>query len=152
MQAPGERTASAGQYRAFRFLHPEIDAPEGEAGLTIAATGGMAMVEGHASVRQAVLMLLTTVPGERVMRPEYGCGLHRLMFMPNDATTAGMAIHYVRQAIERWEPRVEILRLDANRSDAEPSKLVILLEYRVRTTQRVEGFHLPINLSGEESR
>jgi phage baseplate assembly protein W len=175
MEAPGERTASAGEYRAFRFLLPEIDAPELEAGLTVAATGGIAMVEGHASVRQAVLLLLATVPGERVMRPDYGCDLHRLMFLPNDATTAGMAIHYVRQALERWEPRVEILRLDANRSEAEPidlqrakdelaraglrgdvhratldeSKLIIMLEYRVRATQRVEGFRLPINLSGE---
>jgi phage baseplate assembly protein W len=139
----------AGQFRAVRFLHPQIDVPEAEAGLTISATGGIAMVEGHASVRQAVLLLLTTVPGERVMRPDYGCELHRLMFLPNDATTAGIAIHYVRQAIERWEPRVEILALDANRSEIDPSKLIIMLEYRVRATQRVEGLNLPINLSGE---
>jgi len=46
--------------------------------------------------------------GERVLRPEYGCDLHRLVFSPNDATTAGLAVHYVRAALLRWEPRIEI--------------------------------------------
>jgi uncharacterized protein len=147
MEKSGRKNVLAGLFRAFRYLHPQIDASEKEAGLTLTATGSLAMVEGQASVRQAVMLLLTTVPGERVMRPDYGCELHRLIFLPNDATTAGMAIHYVRQAIDRWEPRVEILALDATR--AEPSKLVIMLEYRVRATQRVDGLNLPIDLSGE---
>ena len=69
----------------------------------------------EASVRQAILLLLSTRPGERVMRPTYGCDLHRLVFSPNDDTTAGLAIHYVRQALERWEPRIEVIRLDAGR-------------------------------------
>ena len=67
------------------------------------------MVEDDASIRQSLLLLLSTSPGERVMRPDYGCSLRRLVFAPNDDTTAGLAIHYVRQAVERWEPRVEIL-------------------------------------------
>jgi hypothetical protein len=56
------------------------------------------MVAEQAAVRQSILLLLTTVPGERVMRPDYGCDLQKLVFSPNDATTHGLAIHYVRRA------------------------------------------------------
>ena len=54
------------------------------------------------------------------MRPTYGCYLRRLLFAPNDDTTAGLAIHYVRSAIERWEPRIDILALDATRHPERP--------------------------------
>jgi phage baseplate assembly protein W len=96
-------------------------------------------------------MLLSTAPGERVMRPGYGCDLQRLVFAPNDETTAGLAIHFVRQAIERWEPRVEILSLDAGRNPERPEVLDIQLEYRVRETQQVEQLEVALNLAGEES-
>src|SRR5690349_19505038 len=102
------------RYRAWRFLQPSFDVPETAAGLRVGARGAIEMVDEWGSVRQAILLLLSTRPGERVMRPEYGCDLHRLVFSPNDATTAGLAIHYVRQALERWEPRIDILRLDAD--------------------------------------
>jgi phage baseplate assembly protein W len=62
-----------------------------------------------------------------------------------------LAIHYVRQAIERWEPRVEILRLDADRNEADPGRLDIVLEYRLRATQRREGLSLYMSLSGEQT-
>jgi phage baseplate assembly protein W len=108
------------------------------------------MVEEQDSVRQAILMLLSTAPGERVMRPDYGCDLQRLVFSPNDDTTAGLAIHYVRLALERWEPRIEILQLDANQNAERPELLDISIEYRVRTTQRAERLGLSLNLAGEE--
>lgn len=138
------------RYRAWRFLHPDLDIPEGAAGLRVAATGGIEMVEEEASVRQAILLLLSTVPGERVMRPEYGCALERLIFSPNDDTTAGLALHYVRQALDRWEPRIDVLRLDAERDAADPTRLDLLLEYRVRSTQREGRLAVPVRLAGEE--
>jgi phage baseplate assembly protein W len=107
------------------------------------------MVAGEDSVRQAILLLLSTMPGERVMRPDYGCSLHELIFLPNDDTTAGLAIHYVRRAVERWEPRVEILRVDAGRNPEQPELLDVVLEYRVRATQRVEELSFSLNLRGE---
>lgn len=138
------------RYGAWRFLHPDLDAPESAAGLQLSARGGVAMVEGSDSVRQAILLLLSTRPGERVMRPEYGCHLHRLLFTPNDDTTAGLAIHYVRRALERWEPRVEILRLDAGRNPVRAEVLDIFLLYRVRATRRVDEVTVTMNLTGEE--
>lgn len=143
-------------YRAWRFAHPDLDASgpldEGRAfvGLGISEQGRIAMVTDDAAVRQAVLLLISTSPGERVMRPQYGCHIHRLIFSPNDDTTAGLAIHYVRRAISRWEPRVEILALDAGRHADAPEILNIFLEYRVRATQRTAQLSLALNLTGDD--
>jgi phage baseplate assembly protein W len=82
------------------------------------------------------------------MRPEYGCLLHRLVFSPNDETTAGLAIHYVRQALDLWEPRIDVLRLDAERNVEDPEQLTISLEYRVRATQQTDTSTFSFNLSG----
>lgn len=141
---------SAPRFRTWRFVHPDFEMVE-HSGLRLAPSGRAEMVEEHASIRQAVLLLLTTVPGERVMRPDYGCELHRLLFASNDDTTAGLAIHYVRRAVERWEPRIQVLHLDATRSAEEPYRLDITLEYRVRATGRTERLAYPFSLAGGPS-
>lgn len=131
----------SGRWQGWRFVHPDLDAPrgaEGRHGLDLSPGGGIARVDGEEAVRQAILLLLTTRPGERVMRPSYGCDLHRLAFAPNDATTHGLAIHYVRRALERWEPRIDLLRVDAHADPTDPSRLLVFLEYRVRATQRTD--------------
>jgi phage baseplate assembly protein W len=139
---------STPRYRAWKFAHPDLDTPEESAGLSLSPRGSIAMVDDHASVRQAILLLLSTLPGERIMRPEYGCHLHRLVFSPNDETTAGLAIHYVRQALERWEPRIDMLRVNAGRSAEDAEQLRISLEYRVRATQQLDATTFTFNLTG----
>lgn len=113
------------------------------------APGHLEMVEGDASIRQAILLLLSTTPGERVMRPEYGCELQKVLFAPNDASTAGLAMHYVRKAVRRWEPRVDVVRVDAAANPERPEQLDIILEYRVRASQRTESLRYSVNLQGE---
>jgi uncharacterized protein len=144
------------RFRAWRFHFPRLGDDEeslpydvSEPGLAISAGGGIEMVEEEESVRQAILLLLATVPGERVMRPDYGCDLHRLVFSPNDETTAGLATHYVQRALARWEPRVQVLRLDTARVEGDPGRLDIHLQYRVRSTLRIEELAFPVNLAGE---
>ena len=132
--------------RAFRFIHPDSDPMN--AGLRFSPTGGISLADEFDSMRQSIMMLLTTIPGERVMRPDYGCDLYRLIFSPNDDTTAGLAIYYVRRAIERWEPRVEILELDAN-PEADSGQLLISLQYRIRESLRTDTLMLPVSLEGE---
>lgn len=147
--------------RAWRFVHPAIDLPavvaERTPGLHVDATGGIDVVEGDACVRQSILLLLSTTRGERVMRPDYGCDLHRLVFSPNDATTAGLAIHYVRTAVERWEPRARVLRIDAGRKLFEApnlgragdpdAMLDVVLDYQVRRSGRSDRLALSVNLT-----
>jgi phage baseplate assembly protein W len=94
-------------------------------------------------------LLLSTTPGERVMRPDYGCELHRVVFLPNDDTTKGLAIHYVRRAVERWEPRAQIVRIDAFHEPQTPTRLVVSLEYRLRSARPAESLTFSIDLAGE---
>lgn len=136
-------------YRAWRFLHPHFDTAEKVSGIRNSSTGGIEMVAEHAAVRQAVLLLLTTAPGERVMRPDYGCDLQRLVFSPNDATTHGLAIYHVGQALQRWEPRIDILRLDATSNEGDPGRMDIILEYRVRKTAQRDSLTLSVSLAEE---
>jgi uncharacterized protein len=140
--------AKKAAYRAWLLLHPDLDSPESPGGLQTSAQGGVAMVEGRASVRQAIILLLSTRPGERIMRPDYGCDLYRVIFMNNDAATAGLAIHYVRRALLRWEPRIDILRLDAGAEPDSPELLEIYLEYRVKLTQQWETLRFSVPLTG----
>lgn len=136
--------------RGWLFVHPDFDTRAGPPGLGLTPRGGIALVSGSEAVRQAILLLLSTMPGERVMRPDYGCELHRLLFAPNDDTTAGLAIFYVRRALERWEPRIDVLRVDATRNPQRPELLDVILEYRVRATQRRDQLAFALALSAEE--
>jgi len=135
-------------FRTFAFQHPDIPSPDG-VGLLLRPHGAMATVEMGESVRQAIFMLLTTVPGERVMRPDYGCDLHHLVFSPNDETTAGLAIHYVRRALDQFEPRAEVVRIDAAANPDDPGRLDVTLDYRVRATQQDGQLTVSISLQGE---
>ena len=147
--------------RSWRFRVPRLDAPPGEpVGLVLDPSGAIDTVADDEAVRQSLLMLISTRPGERVMRPEYGCDLHRLLFAPNDATTAGLAMHYVRRAIEQFETRVEILELTAGRADRgqddergalhdphDGTLLRIDLVYRVKSTRTTDRLTLHMNLA-----
>jgi len=142
------------RFRAWRFHLPRLDVDPRtseslKAGLSLSAGGGIEMVEEEDSVKQAIHLLLSTAPGERVMRQEYGCDLQRLVFSPNDDTTAGLAKHYVERALARWEPRIQVLRLDALRVEEDPGRLDIHLEYKVRATQQTGRLTFPLSLSGE---
>lgn len=134
--------------RGWRFSHPDLDDPGSRSGIVRAPSGAVAMVEGGAAVRQALLLLLTTRPGERVMRPTYGCDVYRLIFSPNDATTAGLAIHYVRRAVEQFEPRIDLERVDAGPHPDRPERIVISVDYRVRLTRQHDVLELELPLDG----
>jgi uncharacterized protein len=133
----GEASALAGPFEAIGSA----------SGFSISPRGAIALVHSADSVRQAILLLISTRPGERVMRPTYGCHLFRLAFAPNDDTTAGLAIHYVRQALQTWEPRIEVLRLDAHAHPDHTSRLDIHLQYRLRLSARPEHLSLGLELA-----
>ena len=135
------------KYRALRFVHPAFDA--GPAGLQVSLNGRIATVEEDAAVRQSILLLIATRPGERVMLPGYGCDLQQLLFWPNDDTTAGLAMHYVNKAVTQWEPRVEILRVDAERNSSDPARLDLVLHYRLKTSGDVQHLQYALSLNGE---
>lgn len=137
-------------HTAWRFNHPDIGNQGAGMGLNIEPNGKIAMISGRTAIRQSILLLMSTIPGERVMRPEYGCNLHQLAFMPNDATTHGLAIHYVRSALEQWEPRIDIIHIDANVNADEPNLMDITLEYRIRILKQPEQLTIAFHLMGAE--
>ena len=141
------------RWKALRFL-PSRTGPDRGArpGLRLDGRGRLDTVHEEDSVRQAILLLLATHPGERLMRPDYGCDLQKVVFQPNDATTAGLAMHYVRQAIDRFEPRVELLRVDANPAPDDPAVLVIDVDFRIRGRAREQSLRFPVSMSGGGTR
>lgn len=132
----------------LRFVHPDFD--DGPwSGFVANGANALATISGPRAIRQALLLLLSTLPGERVRRPEYGCDLHHLLFAPNDATTHGLAIHYVGQAVRRWEPRVEIASVDAVQDPSHPSAILMTLTYTIRDSGMQDSLSLTLDLNNE---
>jgi len=98
------------------------------------------------SIRDAIWLILGTARGERVMRPDFGCGIHDLVFAVNSATTSGLVANEVRQALIRWEPRVDLQDVQVAPKPGEPNTLLIRIEYRVRATNNVFNLVYPFYL------
>jgi phage baseplate assembly protein W len=92
------------------------------------------MASYEESIRNAIWMILATSPGERVMRPDFGCGIYDMVFAVNSSGTSERVANLVRQALIRWEPRIELLSVSAAGDPANQATLLIQIEYRVRTT------------------
>jgi phage baseplate assembly protein W len=113
--------------------------------LALEPDGSIALAEYDESIRQSILLILGTAPGERVMRPEFGCGIHDLVFSPLLSATASLVAFEVREALIQWEPRIKLLdvRAVAAPDDPEGSKLLVTIEYRVRLTDSVFNLVYP---------
>src|SRR5260221_14320994 len=70
--------------------------------------GQMALAIGERDIEQGIRIVLETIPGERVMRPEFGCYAKQLLFAPKNSATEGLLVEYVNLALTRWEPRIEV--------------------------------------------
>lgn len=96
--------------------------------------GGIALSQYEEKIRESIIIILGTAKGERVMRPDFGCGIHDLVFAVTGASTAGRVASEVRQALLQWEPRIDVLNVNASYGQTQPNPLLIEIEYRVRTT------------------
>ncbi|MED5371467.1 MAG: GPW/gp25 family protein [Myxococcota bacterium] len=77
------------------------------------ASGGVRTSSGEENIRQCITVILSTRPGERQMLPEFGCRLHEVLFAPNTQATSALIAHHVKTALVRWEPRIEVLDVQA---------------------------------------
>jgi len=112
--------------------------------------GGVALSEYDESIRQSILIILGTAPGERVMRPHFGCQIHDLIFSPNTVNTAGLAIHYVTESLTKWEPRIESIEVEAVPSNDDPNRLDVVIQYKVRATNTSRNLVYPFYLRRSE--
>ena len=92
----------------------------------------MNTLEDH--VRQSILLIVQTAKVERVMRPDFGASLNNLAFEPRNQATITLAQHYVKEALIRFEPRIEVLNVEVTVSPQQQDCLLIQLHYRVRST------------------
>lgn len=116
--------------------------------------GGIEFSRRERDVEEAIRIILSTPIGERRMRPEFGCAVHDLAFATNDPTTHGLIRHYVYQALTLWEPRI-ILTEEGIRvytDPAEPSKIMVEIEYTIRATNERRNLVYPFYLiPGEQT-
>jgi uncharacterized protein len=106
-------------------------------------TGGVGMVEREQEIEEAIRLVLGTAPGERPMRPEFGCGIHEYVFATADGATAGRIAHEVRIALERWEPRVEVTDVVIAFDSVEIGTLYIDVRYTIRSTNDPRNLVFP---------
>lgn len=96
--------------------------------------GRVALTSGSETIERSIRLILQTVRGSRVMRPQFGSDLHLLAFAENNATTAGLADFYVRRALARWEPRIEVENVKVSWLEADQGAMIIDITYIVKAT------------------
>jgi hypothetical protein len=102
---------------------------------------GMNAYEEH--VRQSILLILQTAKGERVMRPDFGCGLRTLVFESAGPATAALVQHEVKDSLVRLEPRIDVLDVQVTADLRQPGELHIDVQYRVRRTDTIFNLVYP---------
>jgi phage baseplate assembly protein W len=111
--------------------------------LRVNSRGGFSFSSGEQSIQEAIWIVLGTAPGERQMLPGFGCGIHSYVFAPNNPTTRGTIAYQVRQALTRWEPRIEVLDVRVESLPETPHQLLIRVDYRIRATNTFENLVYP---------
>ncbi len=113
--------------------------------------GGIALARHEEDVREAIWIILATAPGERLMHPDFGCGIHDYVFAPNNAHTAGQVASRVEEALVRWEPRIELEGVDVRADAGDATRMLVRIDYRVRSTDSRFNLVYPFYLErGEE--
>lgn len=118
----------------------------------VSGSGGIALATGRDDVEQAIRIILGTAPGERAMRPDFGCRIHDLVFAPTTGETIGLAKHYVEEALGWWEPRIEVrdVEVEADASDGLAARLYVSIYYEVRATKDERTLVYPFYLIHDE--
>lgn len=107
------------------------------------ASGGFALVSGQREIEEAMRLVLATAPGERPMRPEFGCAIHELVFAPVNDRTVGRIRYEVRTCLDRWEPRIDVRSVDVTADPGDTSILYINVQYSVRGTNNPRSLVFP---------
>ena len=118
--------------------------------MSVDKRGALTLVGGEADIAQAISIILSTAPGERPMRPDFGCAVHDHVFEVLDASAFGAIENAVRQAIERWEPRVTVTAVDFELERRDEGCLDIVLTYEIPEVPGVRNLVHPFYVIPEE--
>ncbi len=103
----------------------------------------IAMSQYEQDIREAILIILSTSKGERMMRPDFGCGINDFVFSIVNTATLALIEHHIREAILKWEPRVEILTVSTSTEDLTNGQLMIDISYKIHSTNAVNNLVYP---------
>lgn len=109
--------------------------------------GRLLWARGEAKIRQSIWLILSTAPGERLMRPEFGCGIHELVFEANGAALHGRLREQVREALLRFEPRIDVLDVRVEAPPESRRELHIHVDYRIRSNNALFNLVYPFFLN-----
>lgn len=115
--------------------------------VTVSSAGRIRMSEYEEDIKEAIRIILSTSKGERVMRPDFGCGIYEFVFASLNTATLGMIETSVREALTLWEPRIDLVNVSVSEAEAEEGKLLISIDYRVRTTNNEFNLVYPFYLT-----
>jgi len=111
-----------------------------------------AMVAYEEDIRQSIMIIMGTEPGERIMRPDFGAGLNRFVFEPANTTTMALIQTRVHDALVDWEPRIEVIEVKVTLDPNERNLLLIEVTYRVRATNTLHNLVYPFYLQEATAR
>jgi hypothetical protein len=114
--------------------------------LQVNPTGGIARSSYEQRIEESIYLILTTSKGERVMLPDFGCGIHDLVFAPNTPATVSAVVLAVRQALVRYESRIDVLDVDVDASPGQPNLMLIRVNYRIRMNNAIGNLVFPFFL------
>jgi uncharacterized protein len=115
--------------------------------IKVTARGQLAWSDGPDRIRDAIWLIVNTAVGERLMLPEFGAGVNDYVFQPNSAATRAALTQAIREALVRWEPRIELDAVRVDEVPGEPSQVIAAVEYRIRATNEMFNMVLPFFLS-----
>ncbi len=116
----------------------------------IGAQGGVALASAFNEIEQAMKIILLTSPGQRVMRPKFGCRIHELLFAPNNAATAAQAARFTEDALEMWEPRIKVTDVNVFSDPYQDGRLIVEVQYQLKPTNDKRSLVFPFYLIPEE--
>jgi phage baseplate assembly protein W len=114
--------------------------------LQVDGRGGISLSQYEKDIEESIRIILGTAKGERRMRPLFGCDIHKIVFAPNNATSWGLATHYVEEALGWWEPRIEVLEIDPQPDQEDHGRLFINIKYRIKATNDERNLVYPFYL------
>ncbi len=117
--------------------------------MQIDVLGGTEMSEEDANIRQSMMLILGTAPGERLFRPEFGCAIHDILFEPNTMLTAAKIEYEVKRSLLAFEPRISDVEVKAAPDDDEPSRMNVSISYVIRKTNTTANMVYPFYLRKE---
>lgn len=113
-------------------------------------SGALALTSGGADIDGSLRMVLTTAPGERLMRPQFGCRIWDLLFEPINANTIGLMAESVKDAVSQWEPRIDLEDVQIEPDPRDHSRVMINLKYKVRATNDRRNLVYPFYVIPQE--